>query len=392
MTTKTDSNVTASAIAPDNDCPVVELPLPGPFFQYAVKFVCGKPGARIVAPGTYFTAINVHNPTEQKIQLWKKFALAGEYPEKGGPISKFFPAVLCPDQVLEIDCRDIFKHTQGLTAATLRTGFVVILSEVELDVVAVYTASGLFGRVKTIDVEPVTPRLRDPGTQPKEMDHFKVYEVQGSDIDVQVSLTTEWDSGPKEAVIRFLTHFANPTSKAHDAGQFDIKDPNRHLNWYVLEQNLPEPRRTVRYHNQFGQHSIDIKDPAYLLAPTQKLSDEGSMFPESLDHYKCYKVINVNTEPQPQLVILGDQFVSQQQVEVRKPLFLCLPVRKERDGEPPHEIINDKAYLTVYEITPKDEERPIRVKDQFEERSMLVIRSVMLAVPTEIEVVAPHDN
>jgi hypothetical protein len=34
------------------------------FYQYAAKFVCGRatPTNLIVAPGQYFTAINVHNP------------------------------------------------------------------------------------------------------------------------------------------------------------------------------------------------------------------------------------------------------------------------------------------------------------------------------------------
>jgi hypothetical protein len=51
-------------------------------FQYAVKFVCGKGDGNILAPGRYFTAINVHNPTDQTINFSKKFAIAlpGERP------------------------------------------------------------------------------------------------------------------------------------------------------------------------------------------------------------------------------------------------------------------------------------------------------------------------
>ncbi len=58
-------------------------------FQYAVKFVCGKSEGKIVAPGKYLTAINVHNPTEKKIGFRKKFAIALPH-EKPGPVSKFF--------------------------------------------------------------------------------------------------------------------------------------------------------------------------------------------------------------------------------------------------------------------------------------------------------------
>ena len=46
------------------------------FFQYAVKFICGPSPGDILAPGTYFTAINVHNPTRKGISFQKKFAIA----------------------------------------------------------------------------------------------------------------------------------------------------------------------------------------------------------------------------------------------------------------------------------------------------------------------------
>src|SRR5262249_51569475 len=45
-------------------------------FEYAVKFVCGKSEGKIVAPGEYFTAINVHNPNDEKpVGFRKKFAI-----------------------------------------------------------------------------------------------------------------------------------------------------------------------------------------------------------------------------------------------------------------------------------------------------------------------------
>ena len=44
--------------------------------QYSVKFVCGSSSGGPVAPGSYFTAINIHNPTDQKIRFRKKVAVA----------------------------------------------------------------------------------------------------------------------------------------------------------------------------------------------------------------------------------------------------------------------------------------------------------------------------
>ena len=125
---------------------------PGRGFEYAVKFVCGKPEVPVVAPGDYFTAINVHNPNNRVVNFRKKIAVALPG-EKGGPISKFYEATLKPDQALEIDCPDILRHAE---AQSFLKGFVVIETPWELDVVAVYTAG--HPQVETMEVEHVKPR------------------------------------------------------------------------------------------------------------------------------------------------------------------------------------------------------------------------------------------
>jgi hypothetical protein len=129
-------------------------------FQYAVKFVCGKPDGGELAPGLYFTAINVHNPNEHAVLFRKKVAVAGRR-ERPGPVSKFFEAKLGPDEALEIDCPDIRSHAQ--VHDPFLKGFVVIESEVELDIVAVYTAAGEEGRVETLEIERVPPRRTQAG-------------------------------------------------------------------------------------------------------------------------------------------------------------------------------------------------------------------------------------
>jgi hypothetical protein len=129
-------------------------------FQYAVKFVCGEVREQnIVAPGQYFTAINVHNPSSTRpVRFqWKiAIALPGV---KGGPISNFFDAALKPDQALEIDCPDIAKGSPSSDLKPLK-GFVVIISPCELDVVAVYTAQQKPGAgVQTMHTERVPARM-----------------------------------------------------------------------------------------------------------------------------------------------------------------------------------------------------------------------------------------
>ena len=123
--------------------------------EYAVKIVCGAPDHPAVANGYYYTAINVHNPSRGGAKLRWKIALT--LPQIGpGPITTLFPAELKPDQALEIECRDIVAKAPRMR---FYKGFVVILSETELDVVGVYTAAqSADGRVVALDIERVPVR------------------------------------------------------------------------------------------------------------------------------------------------------------------------------------------------------------------------------------------
>jgi len=136
-------------------------------FQYAAKFVCGKSAGEVVAPGVYFTAVNVHNPTDTKVRFRVKIAVA--WPGlKPGPVSEFHEAKLGPDEALEIDCPDIFNpeiFKFPEPQADFLKGFVVVESEVELDVVVVYTAADRDGQVETLHTERVPPRRWQVGTR-----------------------------------------------------------------------------------------------------------------------------------------------------------------------------------------------------------------------------------
>ncbi|NRD46043.1 hypothetical protein [Corallococcus exiguus] len=133
----------------------LELEQGVPACQYAVKFVCGKSEGKILSPGTYFTAINVHNPTYKTIRLRKKFAV-GLPSEKSGAVTNVINAKLGPDCALEIDTEDILRHLG--TDEPFAKGFAIIESDVELDIVAVYTASGRDGQVVSLHTERIHPR------------------------------------------------------------------------------------------------------------------------------------------------------------------------------------------------------------------------------------------
>lgn len=224
------------------------------------------------------------------------------------------------------------------------------------------------------------------------LDHFKVYQVKKVKAPFKLGLLDQLSIAFKKAEIKALTHFANPAAKQHAGGEAKIEDRNAHLTWYSLSQSQAEPRRTVRFRNQFGQSSVDIREPRVLLVPAQKTSDPGSEFPKALDHYKCYRVVKLNTVPPPPVVTLSDQFVPKQQVQVGKPVLFCTPVRKQRQEEKPPDLFNAKDHLTVYALPPKALSVKIKTRDQFGERSLAVVRGVMLAVPTEKQVAVPHQS
>ena len=126
-------------------------------FEYAVKFVCGRPAQeqRPVAPGFYFTDINVHNPNNEAIKFRKKFVLALINQKQSKP-TDFFTEEFGPDFAFAVECTEIMKR---LGVSGFATGFAVFQSGRELDIVAVYTtAATAAGPVSTLHMERVPKR------------------------------------------------------------------------------------------------------------------------------------------------------------------------------------------------------------------------------------------
>ena len=101
--------------------------------------------------------------------------------------------------------------------------------------------------------------------------------------------------------------------------------------------------RRVSGKNQFGKFDIRIGNSLGLLVPTQKVI-RGSVFPETLDHYKVYRVVQFEKVPTVTRK-LQDQFVSET-VRIGPPIGFAVPVSKtasptrhndpEPDGASPH--------------------------------------------------------
>ena len=128
---------------------------------YSAKFVCGRTtnteaAAFIAAPGQYFTAINVHNPsTGTNAGIRKRFSV-GRPGEQPGPLSGFVSTPLPPARTMLIECRNIYGHL-NIPVGTFIEGYVEIRSNIELDVVGVYTTAGTTG-VSSIEMERVPRR------------------------------------------------------------------------------------------------------------------------------------------------------------------------------------------------------------------------------------------
>jgi hypothetical protein len=127
-------------------------------YMYVAKFTCAVEAGEDenlglpLIPARYRTAVNIHNPQRDSISFSKKVVLAfAERTEQRGPISQWQQDRLQADEALAVDCVDIEKLLGGLPP--IADGFVVIESEVPLDVAAVYTTESV-----GIDVEYIQPK------------------------------------------------------------------------------------------------------------------------------------------------------------------------------------------------------------------------------------------
>lgn len=224
------------------------------------------------------------------------------------------------------------------------------------------------------------------------IDHFKVYQVNRVETEFPLRLLDQFDPAAKDARTVGITHFANAVEKTHGGTTTDIQNRHAHLTFYRIDQQQPEPLRTVRYRNQFGQHSVNIREAVVLLVPSEKISDDDSQFPQDLDHFKCYRVVQVNTAPPLPVVDLVDQFGAQNGVQVMAPRLFCNPVEKQRPNGEVTPITNKNDHLAIYEITADPENRDISIENQFQTQNLSVIEGMMLAVPTTKQVFVEIDD
>jgi len=206
------------------------------------------------------------------------------------------------------------------------------------------------------------------------LDYFKFYDVENHEAEGDILLRGQFDTHDQKMRLRLLDFFANPVSKNGEP----LYNKNAHLAWYRGIQPA-EPLRQVVLENQFGKFDIRTGTGYGLLVPTQKV-EQGSAFPEKLDHYKVYRLANAEQAPD-KVVKLQDQFGSDE-VRLRFPLYSAVPVVK-RHGDKVYPIHNERAHLLIFSITTRDFQKKIKLRNQFANGiSVSVVRSLMLAVPS----------
>jgi hypothetical protein len=93
--------------------------------EYAVKYVCGTNAPATLspaaAPGTYYTAINVHNPSGEAVPFVYKVVIAPTG-GPGGHTPLTSPFRIGEDGATDVDCTMITRALDGPRSRTGRSG------------------------------------------------------------------------------------------------------------------------------------------------------------------------------------------------------------------------------------------------------------------------------
>ena len=123
------------------------------YYQYTAKYLCGEGDDAALVRGSYRTAVNIHNPYDFPQDIcWKVLS-----PAPAGNPTRPHPwqtAQLPWDGGIEINCPLISQF-----AGQIPTGFVVIRSPNELDVIAVYTVGPPDQPTIQLKIKTIAPRI-----------------------------------------------------------------------------------------------------------------------------------------------------------------------------------------------------------------------------------------
>jgi hypothetical protein len=211
--------------------------------------------------------------------------------------------------------------------------------------------------------------------KPVVRNHYKTWRIQPQTFDITVFVQDQFMDDSIRLIRReFLS---NPVKKVVQNDTFNIIRPNDHLTWYGAFGR--DTLIAVEYVNQFESTTVKIDSVKYLLLPTAK---ESYPFPESLDHYKAYRIRDPVAFDAPTL--LEDQFDSlygsPEFIYLLKPLYFLTPALKNM----PPPMFDSITHYVAYEIFPKRFfPIPVNTFDQFGSHVLQVDTSKFLLVPAK---------
>lgn len=218
---------------------------------------------------------------------------------------------------------------------------------------------------------------------------------------------------PTEVELTGIERILNPVKKLHAGLAFGIKRADLHYLAYRLKMPIPFAPKSVFIANQFEQRDITVTRPRYLLTPTgkkkagtpiekvlsqvpQNVADRiiaaiVPPVPKDADHYLCYDVEPYNVI---EGVTLRDQFQNKGFKTLRAK-YLCNPAEK-RHGDKTYPILDENNHLMCYEVIPHNPAyRKVVTNDQFGIRSLNVVRTEEICLPTakvESQCVRPDED
>lgn len=193
-------------------------------FKYSAKLICGvqdNPHDTKLVQGLYATAINILNPNEERARFTKKLSLT--YPpeeQRPGRVLLIGEDELGPDEALEVDCTDIRRELfpDGYPTSYIK-GFVVITSNMSLDVTAVYTSRALDTGKRCRKAKHGDDYCRKPPRHCKTRDGQDCRKPAASgDISIDVEQIRERKPEPKEPPAR-----PRPDLVVRDIGQPSVR-------------------------------------------------------------------------------------------------------------------------------------------------------------------------
>jgi hypothetical protein len=206
--------------------------------------------------------------------------------------------------------------------------------------------------------------------------HYKAWMTQPQQFFTRVRVKDQFMTDSLQLI--GIDYLSNPVKKIHGLDTFYITKPDNHLTWYRVVEGK-KTMLTVQYTNQFEETAVNIDSVKYLLVPTWKHMNQHAP-PESLDHYKAYRIVNPIPFPRP--ITLWDQFDDMMgigdHIDMLIPKYFLTPAMK--NGE---QMFDTVTHYVAYEILPKRFfQLPVNTSDQFGLHFLMVNNSDLLLVPT----------